>query len=101
MIKAAEEGDVERRVKDNFEFHNKILQISGHKLICKLSNQLRFDSWSNTTGHFSTINPLEIADRHNAILDALRKRDAKTAEEAVRSHHQRSMNSLLQRFKEV
>jgi len=95
MIKAAEEGDVDRRTEYNHMFHDEIIRISGHLLIRKLSNSLRFASWSHTTGVFTSMDPLSIAKRHMAIMEPIKAHDSEGAETAMREHIMRSLESLL------
>lgn len=100
MIIAAEEGDVDRRTEFNHMFHEEIIRISGHQMIRKLYNSLRFASWSHTTGVFTLMEPIKIAKRHNKILDAIKAHDTEGAEKAMREHIMHSLESLLKRFDE-
>ena len=95
MIKAAEDGDVDKRTEYNHMFHDEIIRISGHQLIRKLSYSLRFASWSHTTGVFTSMDPLRIAKRHNEILDALKAHDVEAAEKIMREHIMVNLDSLL------
>lgn len=95
MIKAAEEGDVDKRTEYNHMFHDEIICISGHKLIRKLSYSLRFASWSHTTGVYTSMQPLKIAKRHFDILEAFKAHDVKAAEKIMREHIMVSLDSLL------
>jgi len=95
MIKAAEEGDVDKRTEYNHKFHDEIISIAGHQLIQKLSYSLRFASWSHTTGVYTTMEPLRIAKRHLEILEVLRAHDVEAAEKVMREHIMNSLESLL------
>ncbi len=95
MIKAAEEGDVDKRTEYNHMFHDEIISISGHKLIRKLSYSLRFATWSHTTGVYTSMDPLRIAKRHMDILESMKSHDVKAAEKIMREHIMASLESLL------
>lgn len=100
MIKTAEAGDVFERAQINNQFHSEILNISGHKLIMKLSNSMRFTTWSHATGTFTTMGSVEIAKRHNAIIDALKRHDSEAASRIMREHIERSARSMLENWKD-
>lgn len=95
MIKAAEAGDVLKRAEINNSFHDEIIKISGHNLIIRLSNTLKFGSWSLTTGTLTSMNSVEIASRHKKIIDPLRNHDSEGAAKAMRKHIEHSAESML------
>lgn len=99
MIKAAESGDIHLRVNINSRFHEKILEISEHKLILQLSNSLRFASWSHSTGTFTSMSPVEIATRHKALLKPLREHNADEAARVMREHIEKSSRSMMEHWK--
>ncbi|MGM0432324.1 MAG: GntR family transcriptional regulator [Spirochaetota bacterium] len=96
MIKAAKSGDVVKRTAFNNQFHDLIIKASGHKLIYRLSRNLRFASWSHTTGTLSSMDPVNIAARHTLIIDSLRKRDAEEASKVMNAHIIHSAKNLLE-----
>jgi DNA-binding GntR family transcriptional regulator len=100
MIKEAEAGDVLARAEINNRFHDKIIKISGHNLIIRLSNTLKFGSWSLTTGTLTSMNSVEIASRHKKIIDPLRRHDSEGASKAMREHIEHSAQSMLENWKD-
>lgn len=99
MIKAAEKGDIYLRVSINNRFHEKIIELSQHKLIIQLSNSLRFASWSHSTGTFTSMTPVEIATRHKALLKPMREHNSEEAAKVMREHIERSSLSMLEHWK--
>jgi len=86
MIKASEEGNVDKRIHLNILFHEKLVETSGNKLIVQLYKYMRFGTWSLLTGHLSEMDPMQISSRHRLLLDALRSRDVDRITAAVRDH---------------
>lgn len=100
MVKAAEAGDFHQREEINIKLHDEIIRISGHKLIRRLSNSLRFASWSHATGTFTTMDSVEIASRHKKLIDPLRNHDSERAAKVMREHIEVSARSMLKNWKE-
>ncbi len=99
MIKAAEAGDILKRAEINNLFHEKVITISEHKLIMRLSKSMRFASWSHTTGTFTSMSSYEIASRHRKIINALKKHDPEEASKVMREHIECSARSMLENWK--
>ena len=100
MIKAAEVGDIEKRIDCNNEFHDEIINISGHELVKKLATNLRFASWSYTTGTYTMMNQLAIAQRHAQIIDCMKAHDSQAAENVMREHITDTLESFLENYKD-
>lgn len=100
MIKAAEAGNVKEREAINVELHNTILRISGHKLIMRLSNSLRFANWSQASGTYTTMDSIKLAKRHKEVIDFIKAHDSEGAAKAMREHHEISGRSMLETWKE-
>lgn len=86
MIAAGKEGDIQKRTHLNIEFHEKLVQASGNKLILQLLNYMRFGNWSIMTGNLSEMDPVFIASRHRILIEALRSRDPDRVAQAIREH---------------
>ncbi len=99
MIQAAEEGDMYLRVDINNRFHERIIEISQHKLIMQLSKSLRFASWSQSTGTFTSMTSVEIATRHKKLLKPLREHNSEEAAKVMKEHIERSSQSMLEHWK--
>lgn len=98
MITAAEDGDIYLRVGINNRFHEKIIEISQHKLIIQLSKSLRFASWSHSTGTFTSMTPVEIATRHKVLLKPLKEHNSEEAARVMHEHIEKSALSMLEHW---
>jgi len=93
MLERAEAGDDANRIRLNNEFHDEIIQISGHSLISKLSKILRFASWSRIRGaSIKDQAGLQVTLRHQALIDALAAHDSHTAQKLMRKHIEENMS---------
>jgi DNA-binding GntR family transcriptional regulator len=95
MLDAAKKGDVIKRTAFNNQFHDVIIKASGNKLIGRLSRNLRFASWSHTSGALTSMDHIGIAKRHTLIVDSLRNGDPDLAEATMRDHILTSLKSLV------
>jgi DNA-binding GntR family transcriptional regulator len=86
MIEAGREGDIPKRTRLNIKFHQAVIQASGNKLIMKLFENLQFGSWSIMTGNLTTMDPVEMASRHQKLIDAIKSRDPERVGHAMREH---------------
>lgn len=100
MIDAATKGDVVKRTMYNNQFHDAIITASGHKLVARLSRNLRFASWSHTSGALTSMDPIGIAERHTLIIESLRKHDPDEAERVMRAHIENSLKAFLVKLEE-
>jgi DNA-binding GntR family transcriptional regulator len=99
MLEAAKNGDLVNRTAFNNEFHDAIICVSGNKLIARLSRNLRFASWSHTSGSLTSMDHIGIAKRHTLIIDSLRSRDPDRAEKVMRDHIMNSFKGLVENLK--
>lgn len=99
MLEAARNGDVDKRTSLNNQFHDMIIKTSGNKLLVRLSRNLRFASWSHTSGTLTSMDQVGIAERHTLIIDSLRSGDPDLAEKVMKEHITNSFNSLLKNLK--
>jgi DNA-binding GntR family transcriptional regulator len=86
MILAAQEQDEEGMVRLDNEFHERILQIAGNKLLYQLWQTLQFGYWTIVTTRMSSFDLEELARRHEALLDALQTADPQQAAYAMQRH---------------
>jgi len=98
MLEAAKKGDVGNRTAYNNQFHEAIIKASGNKLIERLSRNLRFTTWSQTSGAITNMDPIDIAQRHTLIIESLCSGDPEKAEKVMRDHILNSLKSLLERL---
>ncbi len=95
MIATAEDNDDVQRMRINDEFHDEIMRISGHQYIIKLSQNLRFASWSHLKGSFYVTDSMHIAKRHKKIVDAIKAHDSALAEKLMREHIEENIPDII------
>ena len=100
MLDCAQRDDVVNRTSYNNQFHDVIIKASGNKLIQRLSNNLRFASWSHTSGAITSMDPIQIAKRHTLIIESLRSGDPERAEKVMKSHILSSLEGLVKKLEE-
>lgn len=86
MRAAAHAGDQDQMVRIDNQFHKKILQIAGNKLLHRLWETLQFGQWTIFTTAHSELGLVFLTERHVPLLEALATRDADKAAEAMRRH---------------
>jgi DNA-binding GntR family transcriptional regulator len=86
MVEAAYQDDVSLMVQYNNLFHNTILEISGNTLLYKLYQTLEFARWTIFSTTRSGLGLVFLAERHEALLDALATRDPDITADAMRNH---------------
>jgi DNA-binding GntR family transcriptional regulator len=87
MHECAERDDRTSLLAADVEFHARLCELSGSKLVHRLWDSLNPHCWTVLTTLRATEYRLpEIAERHRPIVEAFRARDADQAEEAIRHH---------------
>ncbi|HEX5414524.1 MAG TPA: GntR family transcriptional regulator [Chloroflexota bacterium] len=86
MRHRAAEDDLRGLLSVDVAFHSQICHASGSKRVYRLWDSLNPHSWTLFSGLKATYSLRQIADRHVAILDALRQRDADRVETVIRQH---------------
>jgi DNA-binding GntR family transcriptional regulator len=86
MIDAAERNDPHGQSVANIAFHQVILEASGNRTLLRLWQMMRLPNWTFVTAVLSGHNLVELARRHQVLIDALRTSDPNVAEEAMRRH---------------
>jgi DNA-binding GntR family transcriptional regulator len=82
-------------------FHETFLGFSGHQLLLKSWTNLQPVQWTYITIARSLAYDPELAARsHQAVVDALRSRDADLASRTLEPHIMRSMDDVLAQFGE-
>ena len=86
MRDAAVQGDPRAEIDADIEFHHTIVEASGNRILKQFWESMRLATTTFLTLAV-TQRPLDqLAERHSAVLDALRARDPIAAEEAMRHH---------------
>jgi DNA-binding GntR family transcriptional regulator len=100
MKKAAQRQDFQRFVEIDICFHQKIIDISGNKLLNKVWNLVNLSKWTYVTTNISTRSLVELADRHKDIIESLKKRDIEEAVSNMSRHIQELKEEILAKFTE-
>ncbi len=87
MIDAGDNQDPELLTQLDTQFHEFILERSGHRLLLQTWQSISPLNWTMmTVVRLRDRNLRELAERHRLIVEALRARDPAQAEQAVRDH---------------
>jgi DNA-binding GntR family transcriptional regulator len=87
MINAAEERDMARLVESDLEFHQRIVHLADHSRLLdvwqRMYTQLRLFLAMKDQLYD---NPMDVADTHVPLLEALRSGDVETAHRVINNH---------------
>lgn len=97
MEQAVKDDDFDLFIEKDSLFHEKILQISGNKLLIQLWNQCKIREFTRISTCVSKIGVEVLAERHTTMYDALAKRDAAAAVAAVNEHFE----FLIEQLKDI
>jgi DNA-binding GntR family transcriptional regulator len=82
----AEAKDLREQVEHDVRFHQLIVEASGNARLLELWESLQVESRTTITALRTGLDPIEVARRHEAIVEALRRADADGAAREIRSH---------------
>jgi DNA-binding GntR family transcriptional regulator len=86
MRSVAAQGDERLAVQTDFAFHLTIVEASENRLLQQIWDRMRLATTTFLTVSKSHHSLAEIAERHAAVLEALRAHDPSAAEQAMRRH---------------
>jgi DNA-binding GntR family transcriptional regulator len=86
MHEAAQRGDRQAHVEQDIAFHRIIIEASGSRLLRRFWDGMQLHATTFLTLAVTRRDLHELAERHRAVLAALRARDPAAAEAAVRRH---------------
>ena len=86
MRKAAEEGDLYGQVEHDVAFHRLIVEASGNRTLLEVWSSLRAGARTLIMLLKTDVDRRSLAQRHGALLEALRSGDSERAGTAVRDH---------------
>jgi DNA-binding GntR family transcriptional regulator len=86
MLTTAAHDDRRGFSEHNAAFHRVIVEASGNRTLINLWNTLQPSTWTLFSVMNSGHDLMELAVRHRAVIEALRTRDAKRAEQAMHDH---------------
>lgn len=78
--------DLLAQVEHDTRFHQLIVEASGNARLFEMWSSLQVEARTTITAVATGLAPAEAAELHRPILEALRRRDAKAAGKAIRSH---------------
>ena len=86
MLAAATSADRRSFTESNVAFHRVIVEASGNRTLINLWNTLQLSTWTLFTAVYSGHDLIELAERHRVVLETLRTRDPRRAEQIMHSH---------------
>jgi DNA-binding GntR family transcriptional regulator len=86
MQDAAAKGNLSEEIYHDVEFHRIIVEASGNRLLQDLWMSLRIEARTMISVLASTIDPVELAEMHRPLLEALAEGDGEKAGQLVRAH---------------
>ena len=87
MVLAAKNKNIAEMVKKDMEFHKLICYSSKHSRIIKFWSEMSYQiRMFLTTADIVFHNPEQIAERHNEIIKAIKKKDQNKAEKCIKDH---------------
>ena len=78
--------DLLTQVEHDTRFHQLIVEASGNARLVEMWNTLQVEARTTITAVATGLSPAEVAELHRPILEALRRKSAKQAGKAIRSH---------------
>jgi len=86
MVEAAKEGNLQREISSDIEFHRTIVEMSRNNILQKIWDEISIANWTYFGGYRNKSDRLNLVKRHEPILEALRQRDAQRSSELMRKH---------------
>jgi DNA-binding GntR family transcriptional regulator len=78
--------NVREQVEHDVRFHQLIVEASGNSRLIEIWSSLQVDARTTITALAIGVSPTEAADLHRPIVEALRRKSARAAGRAIRSH---------------
>jgi DNA-binding GntR family transcriptional regulator len=82
----AKAKDLGKQVEHDVRFHKLIVEASGNARLIELWSSLQVDARTMITALRTRLDAVEVAKRHEPIVDALRRQDADAAGQEIRRH---------------
>jgi DNA-binding GntR family transcriptional regulator len=86
VARMAKAEDLREQVEHDVRFHQLIVEASGNARLVELWESLQVESRTTITALRTGLDPVDVARRHEPIVDALRRADADAAAREIRSH---------------
>ena len=82
----AKAKDLREQVEHDVRFHRLIVEASENERLIELWQSLQVEARTMITAIRTGLDPIAVAERHEPIVDALRRRDAEAAGREIRAH---------------
>jgi DNA-binding GntR family transcriptional regulator len=82
----AKAKDLHEQVEHDVRFHRLIVEASGNARLIELWDSLQVEARTMITAIRTGLDPVEVARRHEPIVEALRTQDADAAGQKIRKH---------------
>jgi DNA-binding GntR family transcriptional regulator len=92
---AARAGDQERYAVANLKLHRGIMEASGNAVLVQVWDSLGFETRIRVMVARHAKDMIELAARHDPMIDALEKGDAKLAGQLLRNHSEQFVEENL------
>jgi len=86
MLRAADRGNLHDQVQHDVEFHRRIVEASGNRILLDVWNSLRIEARTVITAIKTDVDVYELAELHRPVLEALADKDPEKAARAMRGH---------------
>jgi DNA-binding GntR family transcriptional regulator len=95
MKKFAQDEDVQKFVDYDIKFHEKIMDVSGNKLLKKIWNMVYLSQWTFITTKISKRSLLDLANRHELICASLKNKNSLEASKNMKIHIEELAEEVL------
>jgi DNA-binding GntR family transcriptional regulator len=86
MREAANADDRKTHIECDVQFHRIVIEASGNRMLLNMWQSARLSGSTTVTVALAHRSLMELADRHNPIIEALRNGEPDAAETAMRGH---------------
>ncbi|MEH7223615.1 GntR family transcriptional regulator [Bacillus sp. JJ1566] len=86
MVNSAKAVDAAKSIAFNVEFHRKIVELSGNEFLLAMWEDIHPNTWTTITTHVVKKELVELAERHNEVLDSIISGDPDIAVKVIRQH---------------
>ncbi|HMN27418.1 MAG TPA: GntR family transcriptional regulator [Caldilineaceae bacterium] len=86
MMEHARQGNAHDFYKADYAFHQVIIRVANNSMLNQLFDMLQYAYWTFVSTILLNPDLVYLAQRHYAVLDSLRTRDAELAAQVLRTH---------------
>lgn len=98
MRTAAKNQSTSEFVKMDICFHRLIIKISDNHLLMKMWNIVNLGQWTSVTTKISGRSLLELASRHEALVESLKAKDAEKASKCIKLHIEELCEDIIKKM---